>query len=64
MHRRAKKRSHAHVKDPVVDVRVWMTMEQQNNPARTKGVSLHQVEVVHYMVEEEEKAHVSLDCPL
>ena len=47
-----------YVKDPVVHVRVQWTMETHTHkkntkkPACTKNVSLHNVEVGHYMVEE------------
>ena len=42
------KRSHTHVKDPAVHVRVQWLWKHQNNPACTKSVSLHLVEVGRY----------------
>ena len=48
------KRSHMHTKDPLVLVRVWWIMENQNNPACTESVkSLRVVEDGCYMKEEE-----------
>ena len=48
------KRSQTHVKDPVVHVRVRWIPETplENKPARTKSVSLQNVEVGHYTKEQ------------
>ena len=48
------KRSHTHVKDPVVRVSGGGLWTHQNSPVRTKSVSLQSVEVGHSKEEEEE----------